>query len=145
MDPISAVSLAATIVQLVDFSSKLVSKGHHIYHSAKGAVEENIDLEAVTTDLLEISTRLKTHERLGCLSKDDQLLEDLAGKCATISDELLSRLERLKVQEHAKQRKWKSFRQALKTVWSKKDLDALSVRLRGYREEMELRILATLK
>jgi hypothetical protein len=51
MDPLTAFSLACGIVQFVDFSSKLVSKGYEISISAEGALAENLDLETVTTDL----------------------------------------------------------------------------------------------
>lgn len=63
----------------------------------------------------------------------------------TVADELLGRLEKLKVAKEAKHRKWKSFRQALKTVWNKKDLDDLSARLSAFRDELQFHILLSLR
>lgn len=141
----SAISLAGTIVQFVDFSSKLVSKGYYIYQSATGASPENLELEAITTDLSLLNTKLKTHGKYDCSAKDEKSLEKLSQQCTDIADELLSRLQKLKVPTDAKYRKWKSFRQALKTVWNKKDLDEMSTRLEGLRGQLEFHILVSLK
>jgi hypothetical protein len=145
MDPLSALSLASCIVQFVDFSSKLISKGHLIYSSANGALIENLDLEVVTCDLSQLTTRLGLHEKAICCTKEDQNLEDLASRCSALAKELLDKLDRLKVDDDVKNRRWKSFRQALKTVWSKKDLDEIAARLAGFRSQLELYILVSLR
>jgi hypothetical protein len=62
LDPMSAVSLAATIVQFVDFSSKIVSKGYHLYKSADGVLPENERLRYVITDLKSLNSKLQRHE-----------------------------------------------------------------------------------
>ena len=71
LDPLSAVSLAATVVQFVDFSSKIVSKGYHLYTSAGGALPENARLGYVIEDLRSVTTRLQSRERLGCLTREE--------------------------------------------------------------------------
>lgn len=123
MDPLSALSLAATIVQLVDFTSKIVSKGYHIYNTTDTALPENAALEYIVTHLQNLNARLKHHNRLSCATKDKQALEDLSTNCTMVANEVVSRLNKLKVANNAKHRKWKSFRQALKSVWSKEELD----------------------
>jgi hypothetical protein len=40
LDALSVVSLAATIIQFVDFGSKIVSKGYHLYESTDGVLPE---------------------------------------------------------------------------------------------------------
>lgn len=145
MDPMTAVALASSIVQFVDFSSKLVSKGHHIYTSANGALSENLDLEAVTVDLSHLTARLKGYEGCTCPTKDQQDLLNLASSCDFLADQLMERLEKLKVDKDAKHRKWKSFRQALKAVWSKKELDDMATSLASFRSQLELHILVSLR
>lgn len=56
MDPLSAVGLAGTLVQLVDFSSKIVKEGHELYKSGSTAI--NVQAEAATRDLLQLTTKL---------------------------------------------------------------------------------------
>lgn len=145
MDPLTAFSLTCGIVQFVDFSSKLVSKGYEISISAEGALAENLDLETVTTDLSRLADRLNQNEELTCSTKDQQELRDLASSCQTLADQLMDKLQKLKVDKEAKYRRWKSIRQALKTVWSKKDLDEMAAKLATFRSQLELRLLVSLK
>ena len=64
LDVLSAVLLAATIVQFVDFSSKIVLKGYHLYASASGALPENEQLGSVIIDLNALNTRLQQGQKL---------------------------------------------------------------------------------
>ncbi|KAH8786794.1 hypothetical protein F5882DRAFT_326431 [Hyaloscypha sp. PMI_1271] len=145
LDALSAVSLAATIVQFVDFSSKIVSKGYHLHRSAEGVLPENARLAYVIADLKDLNIKLQCHERLGCLTRDEQALEDLSSQCSTLATELLGRLEKLKVEQNVKNRKWKSFRQALKIVWGKEALDQMAATLSDYRSQLELHVLLSLR
>jgi hypothetical protein len=145
LDAMSALSLAATIVQFVDFSSKVVSKGCHLYKSPDGALPENEQLRFMITDLRDLNRRLQHHETLGCLTKEERALEDLSSRCEEIGTELLGKLATLQVANEAKFRKWKSFRQGLKTVWSQEGLDKMAASLSDYRSQLELHILLSLR
>lgn len=145
LDPTSALSLAAAIVQFVDFSSKLVSKGYHIYQSANGALPENLELEGISRDLSLINVKLRANQSSGPMTKDQESLESLSNDCTKMADELLGRLEKLKVTDDTKHRKLKSFRQALKTVWNKQALDEMSSRLKDLRAQLEFHVLLSLK
>jgi hypothetical protein len=147
LEPLATLSLAGTVVQFVDFGSRVLSKGHQIYRSVDGALSENIELETVTADLIELNTRLKRSLRpagtIGCFSKTEQALEDVCNGCRGVSEELLVRLNGLKVQ--GKRRRWKSLRKALKTVWTKADIDATAGRLAMFKNQLELQILVSLR
>lgn len=145
LDPLSAVSLAATIVQFVDFSSKIVSKGYHLYGSVDGALPENQHLNYVITDLKGLNTRLQESQNLAYWTKDEKALQAIAVQCSVMADELLLRLNCLKVPEGTRYRRWKSFRQALKSVWNKEDLDKMAATLSDYRSQLEMHILVSLR
>lgn len=145
LDAFSAVSLAATIVQFVDFSSKIVSKGYHLYRSADGILPENARLGYVIADLKDLNARLQVCENVDCLTKDEQSLADLSSQCSEVATELMRRLEKLSVEQHAKNRRWRSFRQALKSVWSKEALDEMAKTLSRYRSQLQLHILLSLR
>ena len=145
LDPMSALSLAASIVQFVDFSSKIVSKGCHLYKSADGTLPENEQLRFMITDLRDLNRRLRHHERLGCLTEHEHALENLSSRCEEMGNVLLGKLATLQVANDAKFRKWKSFRQGLKMVWSKEGLDEMAATLSEYRSQLELHILLSLR
>lgn len=147
LDPISALSLGGTIIQFVDFTSKIVCKGNQI--RAKGAAADNIELESATVGLVEITSRLQDQMQTKCLSKaltpDDILLDDLTKTCIEVATILLDKLRTLKVPNGVKNRRWKSLRQALKTVWDKKNLDAFVSKLGELKSQLILGVLLTLK
>jgi hypothetical protein len=121
MDPITALGIAGSIVQFVDFGIKVVSKGNKIYHSGDGTTAENHDLETVVTDLILIQTRLRQSliplDAAGLLNEDDQALVHLSATSNEVASALLERLKKVKAQ--GRFRRWKSFRQALKSISSK--------------------------
>ena len=147
MDPITALGVAGSIVQLVDFALKVVSKGNKIYHSGDGSTAENHDLETVTNDLVLIQTRLRQSLRpvdVSCaLSQEDQALVDLSGSSNEVAAVLLERLNMIKAQ--GRFRRWKSLRQALKSVSSKTEVEELGNRLTMLRDQLNMRILIGLK
>lgn len=53
-------------------------------------------------------------------------------------------LGRLTLAETDEKKKWKSFRAAFKTIWSKEKVDELTKRLDGYRQELGTRFLVLL-
>lgn len=60
MDPLSAVSLAGTVLAFVDFSLKLASKAKETYSSASGSSNEEESLETVYATSSKCSNNLST-------------------------------------------------------------------------------------
>lgn len=146
MDPLTAVSLAATIVQFVDFTSKIVSKGYRLYKSS-ALTDEYKKLEDVTLTLHNLTTRLKCSNTndLDSLSSDEKEIAELAVRCTELGEELLERLNALKVSRDARYRQWKSFRNALKLVWTKEKLDDMAATLSEYRDLLQFRVLLSIR
>ena len=92
MDPITAVGLVGTVVQLIDFSSKIVSKSTELYRSGSGVLAENADIETVTAHLSKLNTQLKQSTAVG-----DPDLQVLCRACGDVADQLLAALAKLKV------------------------------------------------
>jgi hypothetical protein len=147
MDPFTALGIASSVVQFVDFSINVVSKGNKIYHSGDGSLAENHDLEAVANDLLLLQTKLQQSVRPASsetqLAEDDRALEDLGEAAKALASKLLERLNMAKAQ--GRFRRWKSLRQALKSVWYKKDIDEMAGRVARMQEQLQTRVLVSLK
>ena len=141
LDPLTAIGLAGNIVQFVDFCSKVVSKAHRIYRSADGSLAENLDAETISRDLLYLTARVEAGSRPSSLAQEEQALKDLCTGCNDVAQELLTVLGNLKGRKLGK---WSSFKQALKSTWSKDRIEALQARLAGFREELDLHILVDL-
>jgi hypothetical protein len=147
LDPFSAISLAGSIVQFVEFAGKVVSKGNQI--RSNGAATENLELEDATEKLLGIVSMLKQQVVISpnsrCLTEDEQMLEALANNCIDAGKVLIDRTQELKVPASVKHRKWESLRQGLKTVWDKRCLEGFAAKLAEFRSQLEVGILLTLK
>ena len=155
-DPISALSVAAAAVQFVQFSTQIVSKGRHIYNSTAGTLPENEVTETVTIRLKSLTKVLTAKPaQFSSLRPADKIpqelnlhqkqVEEICKECIALSDTLLNHLYKLKVPKATEHRRWKSFRHALKSVWSKTEIDRMAVRLRELRDELETHILVMLR
>lgn len=184
MDPLSALSVAGNIIQFIQFTTQVLSKGQEIYSSSSGLPAERSEIGAVSQDFKSISQSIKrslntrqkniiaeelfnksvdilsaSHElkeltdKLNlsldgrqslCTDEDDQALNTICDSCIEIAGELSDHLDKLKVRGQ-KYRRWKSFRQALKTVWKKEAIDNLVKRLSLLRGQLEFHILASLR
>ncbi|XTI87333.1 putative WD-repeat protein [Cenococcum geophilum] len=138
MEIVAAIGLAGNIIQFVDFCGGLISKTAEIYKSGAGALVENVDIETATDDLALLSTTLQDSTN----SADDTALRELCQSCNIVAKKLLSALNKVKVR--GKQQKWKSFRKALRSVWSKEDIASLEQRLARLRDELNLRVVVDL-
>lgn len=155
MEPISAVSVASAVVQLIDFSSRVISKGAEISKSAQGCAVGTAELEVVAESMKDLSqiltSKLAAFSRQGPLSENERVVENLGRSCETVAKELqdhlfhLTRPVRQDVLHRGKARKWNSIRQALSTVWLKGDIEALEHRLQRLREQLILGLVLLLK
>ncbi|KAH6987851.1 hypothetical protein BKA56DRAFT_281198 [Ilyonectria sp. MPI-CAGE-AT-0026] len=107
-----ALTVATSVIAFVDFSSKLLAKSRKIYKSAEGALTENVDIELITSDLLTLSQSLKrqqppTPTQCGDplynidAFEDKKSLDHICERCVEIAEDLMRRLEKLKVQPDA--------------------------------------------
>jgi hypothetical protein len=150
MDPLSALSVAGTIVQFVDFGSKLLKEGRGFYNSPSGALASNQELEIITTALQSVVTKLR--QSIGS-SEVSALLTDaehehqlsfyqICDGAATVAEEPLAKLKGLKVQ--GKRRKWDSLQKAVKSMWSKQEVEDLVKRLSTFKEALNTQLLSSL-
>ena len=148
MEPLSAINaigLAANVLQLLDISLKIVSKAKTIRQD--GRLPEHRDIQTVTTDLQGVNLKLvdcldnssETYDLHG----DDEALRKLCLCSSQEADKLVQLL--LRIQKGGNSSRYKSFRQALKTVYKKEDLNQLRSNLQEYRTQLNTRLLVSLR
>ena len=147
MDPLSALGVAASVVQFLQFGGSLVSKSRQIY--TQGTLLDDVKCKKASKRLNELTGRIRVSlkeelEKTGTLSSDARALGIICGNCTKLSSELLLNLNKLRVDENHK-RKWKSFRQALKSVWSKDGVDSIARRIADCRDELNTHVMVSIK
>jgi hypothetical protein len=147
LDPFTALGLAGNLVQFVDFLYKLLSESKSLYASSSGVSAENVILETVAKDLSLLSAKLATPPSGGLVqrrsSQAGEELRILASLCQDVTKQLLGALEELKIKSPDK--RWKSFLQALKTVWRKEKIEELAKRVDRAQRQLNTRLLAMMR
>jgi hypothetical protein len=155
MDPLTALSLAGNIIQFVDFGSRLLRRAGEFYKSSVGSLTVDDELELVTVDLQTLVVKLRKYlpptesnnSQDIANQEDDESWASFKKVCdqaANIADEILGRLEKLKVKD-GKHRKWRSLQKAVESLWSQKEIFSLMERLSGLRGALETRVLLSIR
>ncbi|KAG0652892.1 hypothetical protein D0Z07_0177 [Hyphodiscus hymeniophilus] len=149
MDALTALSLAGTIVQFVDFGRKILGDYQHFYDSASGALPVNEELELITRELFDVVIKLGRPLHHGNVAPSSeqlaeyQALQKLCASCREVADELLAVLNGIKVK--GRRQAWNSFREAIKAAWTRKEVQALSGRLDAFWKAIETHIMLGLR
>ncbi|KAF7941879.1 uncharacterized protein EAE97_006716 [Botrytis byssoidea] len=150
MNPLDVLSLAGTIIQFVDFSSKVLAGTNELYKSGAEALAVHQQLGLVVDDLAKMSKRLSDSywglSGTGVISTlSDDAFMFICRDASELSIELNNKLSSLKVTASGKRRKWETVKQALKSVWTEKDLTALTNRLTLLRDSIQMHIVVDLR
>ncbi|ORY14588.1 hypothetical protein BCR34DRAFT_479383 [Clohesyomyces aquaticus] len=152
MEPLTALSLASSIIQIVDFTGKIISRSKEIYRSADGVLETVTVLEQAANQLQEMSADLKagppdlSEEEMKYqkpMSASERQLLQLSQEAKDISEEIVQAVNKIKVKGSKKA--WKSVEQALRSVWSQKEMSALETRLDTLRKQIDTALLFSLR
>jgi hypothetical protein len=99
---LTALSIAGSVVQFVDFAITVVSKGNRIYRSGDGLSDKHHDLEIVCKDLLMLTAKLELgankFANSATSSSSNSAIENLSEEAAAIAKQLLEYLNKVKVQ-----------------------------------------------
>jgi len=152
LDPLTALSLAGNIVQFVDFSIQIVSRTKKLYGSSRETLDVYQELDLVTSDLKK-SCNLIPKALLSSTSENESesegTLQEICGTCHKVADELLARLDRLKVRKDSsakgRRKLFQSFHSAMMSVWSKKEIEDLVSRLSSLRDQIQTHVLLDLR
>jgi hypothetical protein len=145
MDPLTAFSVAGTVIQFVDFGHQLLRNTVQLYKSSRGALEANEELELVTGDLRGVISKLRKSCSTIPSNPATSVIGDggsqgtlmiICDEAAKIATELLEKLDTLKVND-GKHRRWNSFKAALRAAWSKEEIKLLEGRLSRLKESIQ--------
>jgi hypothetical protein len=140
LDPLTALSVAANVVQFIDFGLKATSKAREIHKSPNGALKENTRIETLTKDIAGATAKL---EASAAATSGNESLDDLCQQCATAANDLLAALNSLSVE--GDKTRLKSARKGLKAMWGKKRVEDMRTRLQCWRDEIQFHVLVDLK
>ena len=145
MDPVTAFSLACGVIQVVDFSLRILSKTKEIQE--RGSLDENDRLEYLASRLKDLKVNSHIPPNSGgssqTRSQDQQVLQELADECSKTVQILVAELAKLKVTDS--KRKFQVVKVTLRTILKRSTLKELEEKLNCYRDLLNTRILVGLR
>lgn len=136
MDPLSALSIATSVLQFLDFATKLLTSSREIFGSSQGATSNNLTLETSCNALKAFSDELSASISSGNgeLSRN---MQKVADDCKSDCEAILDMLQKLKVDSH-KKRRLESLKSALRIAWGARELKELEGRIEKARSLMDI-------
>ncbi|KAK3944650.1 hypothetical protein QBC46DRAFT_439011 [Diplogelasinospora grovesii] len=149
MDPLSALSLAAAVVQFVDYGSRLLRDTIEIYGNLDGQSAARTKLSKTAQELRSLSNEVESRSAqagLPSASSSEEVFIGLCIECRAISEELQASISTVEVQISSKPRRAiRSFLAALKERWPDGRIEALRSRLNEVQERMKMAVLVFLR
>lgn len=144
MDPASATSLAAAILQLAEFTGKVLSRSQELYHTGSGALFRHAEVTTIADSFQALLKNLELASGHGIASHAPTQLDILVSQARDVTEELQDLLNRLATVPGSMQR-WKSIRQAVLTIWKESQLRDLEHRVDAYRKQIDSALLHELQ
>jgi len=150
MDPLSAVSLASAIIQIVDFSAKILLNTSEIYKATDGKRKIDRALEATTANLGELlaevgkksSINYQESNASGQRTADGQLLK-LAQDSEEVANTLRVTLNKIRFNGNGGERS--VLKQGFRTVLEQKTIKDLADKLDSIRKQVDTALLVSLQ
>ncbi len=145
LDPLTSLTLATSILSIIEFSGKVLTRANRIRKSPDGTAIEIQELEYSVSRLLKLSSSLNTSK----LRKDETILSEdqeeaikLGNSCKSLATEITETLQGYK--PGGQQGKRTGFKLALKYEWQKDKLATCEKDLKNKQEEARDFIIRTL-
>ena len=132
MEFIATVATISSFVTLVEFSTKLVSRTVEISRSGDGALDSNNAIQNAADHLL----LLKNEVEGAADSAGDMTLKNLCKDLTLSATKLMDALKPLK----ASGGKWNTVYKAVRSLWSREEIQDLERQLASLRAQMNLHI-----
>jgi len=142
MDPLTAFSLACGVIQVIDFSTKVLSQCREIYKN--GSLSENESIESMAEVLTTLRADMQpTTSSTGTPTAGDKDLIQLSIKCSEMAKELIGELQSLKAGSTGS--RWKAVSSTYRSLRKKSTIDRMQRQLEEYRKIMDTKVLADLR
>ncbi|KAM0795956.1 hypothetical protein BDR22DRAFT_778583, partial [Usnea florida] len=141
MDPSAAFSLACGVIQVVDFSIKVLAKCKEFYDH--GALSEHQEVEGITRHLTNLRIGVISPQSLETTqAPEDRELLDLVKACSATAAQLVAKLQTLKIEGSHKKRQ--AIVKTVKAFREKRGIHDLEKRLDNHRSVLNTKILINL-
>lgn len=148
MDPITVLSVASSVVALVDFGGKLVNRSFEISRSPSGQPQDALDILQTSKELgaMAAEARGKVRGLEARYPRHATLIEQINVECADIEKQLTRALERLTVNPSSRglARASSQVTVTIRSALSSRQLENLSSKIDGIRNRVMMSVIMCL-
>jgi hypothetical protein len=137
-EAVAALSLAANVLQFIDFGYRFVSQAWRIYQSGSDGAEAAPGLQVLTKDLQDVLANLQIPQE-----GDSHGMSQLSQDCSRVARRLLESLNVISV--HGKGRKRDAIKASFKALWNRDEIKELQQELDGFRQQLMIHLLFSLR
>ncbi|KAF4948223.1 hypothetical protein FSARC_13789 [Fusarium sarcochroum] len=145
MDPLSILSIAAGVVQFVDFGTRVLSEAKEAYSSSVGRTLQNADLSATVDNFSTLSSVLEDKSKLltnAPAGSSHEVFVRLCSECKDVIRQLENAISKHQVTgDHGFDRAVSSLVVVIKGIWSAGEIDHMKQRLERIRGEINTALL----
>lgn len=145
-EAVAGLSLAACILQVLDFGKHFTSAAWGIYRSGAEGIDFLSDLQSMSNDLGSILQDLREGAPGTSASrsvKGDNGIFLLAEKCAVVLNQMRQSLAAIGTPGEGSKRD--AIKTAFTLAWKKGDIESLQTRLDQFRDELTLQLVFSLR
>ncbi|GKT43541.1 uncharacterized protein ColSpa_03722 [Colletotrichum spaethianum] len=143
-EAVAAFSLAANVLQFVEFAKKVFDKGLEIHRSGGTVPNDLRDLRNAVANLQATSGQLQISqaERITLSTRYQQVVR-VSDSCAEKCSEILKSLDSIGFKDE--RTRWGAVVTAFKATWNQKKIDDLNIQVKALSESLNVALLSSLR
>jgi len=142
-EAIVSLSVAANIIQFVDFAARITDKFYKFYQSDSGVVDDGPDLKTINSDLLAVLEELQ--KTTSTTKTSSPGLAKLAQECEKTADQLNKLILPLLKARFQNLGKRAALKAAFQAIWRENEIESLQEKLNSFRSQLTLHLLVSLR
>ncbi|KAH6986905.1 hypothetical protein EDB80DRAFT_176381 [Ilyonectria destructans] len=145
MDPLSALGLAAAVIQFINFATEKCRNVQQLYETGERSLIQAIAFERTAKDFINFSTLLRNRERFGgqhghLSNENDKAIDTLVDDCSAIARELSDIFKKL-TEIRKRGDVVSKVISLMRGAWKYDEITHLSEQMRTYQNQLVLRLL----
>lgn len=145
-EAVAALSLAANVLQMLDYGRQFVTAAYKISESGQEGIEGFTSLQTLCKDLdvalRDLQTPTSSTSNTS-LPNGNREIADLANDCAKLTQRLLDTLRQVGLPGSGRKRD--AVKAAFRLLWNQDEIKALDAQLGEFRSQLTLRLLMSVR
>lgn len=137
-EAVAALGVAANVLQFLDYGSRFVSQAWRIHKTGSDGLDGIPNLQLMTKQLQEVLGDLQKHQ-----ATDNPELLQLSEECSRVARRLIESIDCIGIPQGGRKRD--ALKTAFKMAWKREEIQQLQRELDGFRQQLSLHLLASLR